>query len=66
MGLALGLPAAVALGRLMRGLLFGVAPTDPRTLAAAAAVTLGASALAAWVPARRAARLDPATILRQE
>jgi predicted permease len=66
LGLALGLPAAVALGRVMQGLLFGVAAQDPRALAGAVLVTLGACALAAWVPARRAARLDPATILRRE
>jgi predicted permease len=63
-GLAAGLAGSLAAGRLLAGLLFGVGPRDPLTLALAA-FTLGAvAALASWLPARRASRLDPARVLR--
>jgi len=65
-GIGAGLLAAVPAGLLLRGLLFGVSPADPATLAAVCGV-LAASALAAsWAPARRAARLDPSRVLRAE
>jgi putative ABC transport system permease protein len=64
LGFALGLPAAVAAGRLLRGMLIGVGPGDAATHAAAAAVLLAAALLAAWLPARRAAGVDPAAALR--
>ena len=65
-GLAIGLAGALATTRLMRELLFGVAPADPLTFSAIVLV-LGASALAAaYVPARRAARIDPVESLRAE
>jgi putative ABC transport system permease protein len=65
-GIGAGVFGAWALSRLMRPMLFGVAPGDPATVAVAA-VTLGAVALAAcYVPARRAARVDPILALRQE
>jgi ABC-type lipoprotein release transport system permease subunit len=53
-------------GRLLRSLLVGVAPLDPLTLVAAAFALVGAAALAAFLPARRAALVDPAAVLRQE
>jgi putative ABC transport system permease protein len=66
LGLALGIAGAVCLTRLLKALLFGVAPTDPATLAAMA-VLLGAVALAAsLVPARRAMKVDPSVALRSE
>jgi predicted permease len=65
-GLALGLGAALALSRLLDGLLFGVSPRDPLTLAGVAAVLLVATMAAAWLPARRASRLDPACVLRAD
>ena len=53
-------------GRLLRGLLYGVHPLDPGTLLLSTLLLLGLAALAAYVPARRAARLDPVDLLRTE
>ena len=66
LGLAFGLAAALALGRLVEGLLFGISPRDPLTLAVVALVLLSAAAAAACGPARRASRLDPARVLRAD
>jgi ABC-type antimicrobial peptide transport system permease subunit len=49
---------------LAKPLLYGITPTDPLTLGAVSLVLLCAGALAAWLPARRAARLDPVRALR--
>jgi putative ABC transport system permease protein len=65
-GAAIGLAGALALGRFLTSVLYGVQPTDPATLAGTAAVLLGAAGLASWWPARRAARLDPLDSLRGE
>jgi len=66
LGTALGLLAAPLTSRLVASMLFGLAPTDPATLVAAAAV-LGVSGLiASFLPAYRAARVDPMVALRQE
>jgi predicted permease len=65
-GLALGLAAALAANRVLATLLFQVAPTDPATLAGVIALLSAAGLLAAWLPARRAARLDPMAALRSE
>ncbi len=65
-GVTLGLVAAFALTRVLQGLLFGVSATDPATFAAVAGVLGVAALLASTLPARRAARLDPAAILREE
>jgi predicted permease len=64
--LAMGLGATLAASRLIRSLLYGVVPNDAATLAIAACVLAGVSILAAWLPARRASRLDPMDALRQE
>jgi len=65
-GLVIGLGAAFGVTRTLRSLLFGVTSTDPVTFGGAA-VVLGLVALAAtFVPARRAARIDPVEALRQE
>jgi ABC-type antimicrobial peptide transport system permease subunit len=65
-GLALGLLGALALGRLLRGLLFDIAPLDPFTLVAAPLLLATAALLASWLPARRAARIAPMEALRHE
>ena len=65
-GVVVGLVAAAALGRAMSSLLFGVEPIDPAAYAGAIAVILAAAALAAYVPARRAAAIDPSETLRAE
>jgi len=65
-GAGVGLVAAVALGRLMSSVLFGVSPLDPIAYAVAISVTVAAAALASYVPARRAAMIDPIETLRAE
>ena len=65
-GVALGLPAAWAASRLLRGLLYGLSPADPTRLAGAALVMLAVAVVAAYLPARRASRVDPMTALRSE
>ncbi len=65
-GLAIGLGGALGLTRLMSGVLYGVKTTDPITFAGVAALLLGVAALASWIPARRAARLDPVEALRSD
>jgi predicted permease len=66
MGLILGLGGALASARVLRGLLFNVAPTDPATFAAVAFILGAVGASACWLPAARAARVDPAVALRAE
>jgi len=65
-GLVLGVLAALALTGTIRSMLVGVAPTDPSTFVAIAAMFLAITALSCWLPARRAAALDPANALREE
>jgi len=65
-GIGLGLLGAVATTRLLKSQLFGVEPLHPAALAASAVVLAAASVLAAYVPARRACRVDPALALRSE
>jgi putative ABC transport system permease protein len=65
-GIALGLAASLALTRVMRTMLVGVAPTDPVTFAAVALLFGAIAAAACWLPARRAAGLDPIAALRDE
>jgi putative ABC transport system permease protein len=64
-GVVLGLVGARALSRFMEGLLFGVKPGDPATLAGVAVLLTIVALGASWLPARRAARVDPAVVLRQ-
>jgi ABC-type antimicrobial peptide transport system permease subunit len=66
LGIAGGLFAATAIGRLLEAQLYGVTAKDPATLTATALAFGAAGLAAAWRPARRAARTDPAVALRQE
>ncbi len=65
-GAVVGLAAAFALGRSMSSLLYGIAPWDPFAYLAALGVTVGAAALASYLPARRAAAIDPMETLKTE
>jgi macrolide transport system ATP-binding/permease protein len=65
-GLAIGLVSSIAAATLMRGLLFSVRSWDVPTLAAVAAVLAVSALLASYIPARRAASLDPVETLRAE
>lgn len=65
-GVAIGAAGTIALRSFMSTLLFGVASTDPATLVAVATLLVTTAAAAAYVPARRATRVDPLRILRYE
>ncbi|HYL78643.1 MAG TPA: ABC transporter permease [Bryobacteraceae bacterium] len=65
-GVAIGLVAATGLMRLMKSLLFGISPADPLTYAAVPMVLVAAAVLASYIPARRAAGVDPVEALRAE
>jgi len=65
-GVAIGLPVALALVRLIRGIFYGIEPHDPFTMIGAAVLMIAVAALAAWIPARRAAKIDPMEALRYE
>jgi predicted permease len=66
LGVAIGVPAALAASRFISRLLFGLAPTDPVTIVAAVVVLAIVATLAGCLPARRAARIDPLVALRHE
>jgi putative ABC transport system permease protein len=65
-GVVLGVGGALLLTRLMASLLFGVAPSDPATLAAVALLLTAVSLVATYLPARRATRVDALVALRSE
>ena len=64
LGVAIGVAASVFAARFVGSLVYGLPPRDPLTLAGAAAVLAAIGAIAGWLPARRAARIDPAAVLR--
>jgi putative ABC transport system permease protein len=66
LGIAVGLAAALALGRSVESLLHGVQATDPATLLAASALLAAVAAVACWIPTRRALAIDPKEALRAE
>ena len=66
LGVALGLGAAVATTRLISSLLFGLSATDPATLVLATLLLIAVATLAGYLPARRAAGVDPVVALREE
>jgi predicted permease len=65
-GVAIGLPVALALSRVIRAEFYGVEPHDPITVIGTIVIMVTVAALAAWIPARRAARVDPMEALRYE
>jgi putative ABC transport system permease protein len=65
-GIAIGAAAAAALAQLMRKMLFEVQPLDPAAFAAAALVLAAFAALASYIPARKAAQIDPLGALRRD
>jgi putative ABC transport system permease protein len=65
-GVVLGLGCALALSRLLASMLYEIKPADPVSYVAATLILGGAAALSAYLPARRATRVDPMTALRYE
>jgi ABC-type antimicrobial peptide transport system permease subunit len=65
-GVVIGLLAAVALGRVLTGLLVGVSALNPESVLLIPALLVGAGLVAAYLPGRRAARVDPAVVLRND
>jgi ABC-type antimicrobial peptide transport system permease subunit len=66
MGTAIGLPAALAIGIVLRSLLFGISPMDPVALAGSSLLVVGLALFATYLPARRAIRINPMEALRHE
>jgi putative ABC transport system permease protein len=66
LGLALGVAGALALGRVVASFIYGIAPYDPLTFAAVAALLATVALLASIIPAFRAARIEPTRALREE
>jgi putative ABC transport system permease protein len=65
-GTAIGVGGAAAISRLLAGLLFGISHLDPATYGVVIALLLAVSAIASWIPAWRAVRIDPSITLRAE
>jgi ABC-type antimicrobial peptide transport system permease subunit len=65
-GAAIGVALAIASGRLVKSILFGLQPSDPIALGVAVGLMIGAALFAGWLPARRATRIDPMIALRYE
>jgi ABC-type antimicrobial peptide transport system permease subunit len=65
-GLAIGLPTALAVGRLISNRLYGLSASDPAAIASTSVLILTTAVLAGYIPARRASRIDPLVSLRHE
>jgi putative ABC transport system permease protein len=65
-GLIVGLAGAVAVTRVLQTFLFGVTPTDPIAFTSVTLLLMAVGLVAAWLPARRATRIDPCVALRAE
>ena len=65
-GVAVGVPVALALARVMQSVTFGIEPRDPLTFAVLPAVVLTSAIAACYLPARRAARIDPGLTMRSD
>jgi ABC-type antimicrobial peptide transport system permease subunit len=65
-GLALGLVGSLAVTQALQGLLFGVRAAEPATMVSVSVILLAVTLLATYVPAARATRVDPGTVLREE
>jgi len=65
-GLAIGVPTALGISKLVESFLFGVKPNSPAALVLAVAILLSAALLAGYMPAKKASRIDPMTALRHE
>jgi predicted permease len=65
-GVAIGLPVALALVRLIKSVVYGIKPYDPLTMIGAAGLMIVVAVFAAWIPARRATKIDPMEALRYE
>jgi putative ABC transport system permease protein len=65
-GIVVGLALFTLVARFLRAMLFGVTPGDPLTLGAAVLLLVMVALVASWLPARRAARVDPASTLRTD
>jgi ABC-type antimicrobial peptide transport system permease subunit len=65
-GILVGIPAALVSTRALEGILFGTSPTDPLVFALVTMTLVAVAALASWLPARRASRVDPLLVLRAE
>jgi len=65
-GILAGLAGAAAFGSVVRSLLFNVSPTDPLTFAGITLLIFAVAMVACWLPARRAAQVDPIVAMRQD